>query len=257
MKKNTALALAFVLVITAFQVTSVQIKSTYAIPSTYFLYVNLVGSGSVTYNGTGVYDPGDFVHITATPAVGWEFAGWSGDLTGSASPDFILMDGNKTVTATFTETPKNIESCDSAGGKKDSFMIGDDVYGNGTGYLPQTTYDIYVVEDVTWVDGMAIPPRVPGTTTTVTTDANGNIPPTLLWSNPLTPGKYDIIVDVDSDGLYYSETDALDDNDVKVTAGFFVVPEVPLGTLTAAIGMFGALMAFVKFNRSPPKIKLK
>jgi hypothetical protein len=150
-----------------------------------------------------------------------------------------------------------IESCDSVGVKKDTFLVGDDVYANGACYRPQTTYDIYVVEDVTWVDGMAIPPRVPGTTTTVTTDANGNIPPTLLWSNPLAPGKYDIIVDVNGDGLYYAETDTLDDNDIKVTAGFFVVPEVPLGTITATIGMFGALIGFTKFKRSRPQLQLK
>ena len=103
------------------------------------------------------------------------------------------------------------------------------------------------MEDVTWVDGTAIPPRVPGTTTTVTTDAYGNIPPTLLWSNPLTPGKYDIIVDVDGDGLYYSETDALDDNDVEVTAGFFVVPEPAI--IAGLFMCFSALGTFFIYKR--------
>jgi hypothetical protein len=155
------------------------------------------------------------------------------------------MNSNKTVTCTFTEIQillPTIESCNSTGDKKDTFMVGDKVYANGTGYRPQTTYDVYVVEDVTWVDGMAIPPRVVGTATTVTSDPSGNVPATLLWSDPLTPGKYDIIVDVDGDGLYYGEVDALDDNDIKVTAGFFVVPEpgviVGLFTCFSALGMF-------------------
>jgi len=106
-----------------------------------------------------------------------------------------------------------------------------------------------LVEDVTWVDGMAIPPRVPGTATSISSDASGDIPTTLLWSNPLVAGKYDIVVDVNGDGLYYADTDALDDNDIEVTAGFFVVPELPLGTILASLSMFGALIGYVGFKR--------
>ena len=224
----------------------------------YYLSVNIIGNGVVTVNGSSPYDPGDVLRMTAFPSTGWEFAGWSVDLLGTANPELLLMDSNKTVTCTFTEIPvlmPTIESCDSVGDKKDTFMVGDKVYGNGTGYRPQTVYDIYVVEDVTWVDGMAIPPRVAGTATTVTSDAAGNVPATLLWSAPLVAGKYDIIVDVDGDGLYYAEADALDDSDIEVTAGFFVIPEVPLGTLMAAIGMFAALTGFIGFKR--PKLRLK
>jgi len=45
------------------------------------------------------------VSLTATPVVGWSFSGWSGDLTGSVNPASVTMDGNKVVTATFTENP--------------------------------------------------------------------------------------------------------------------------------------------------------
>ncbi|MCG3118584.1 MAG: hypothetical protein ALAOOOJD_00804 [bacterium] len=69
----------------------------------YNLSVNTVGSGSVGLNPAGgVYTTGTEVTLTATPAVGYEFSGWSGDLTGSTNPATITMDGNKTVTATFT-----------------------------------------------------------------------------------------------------------------------------------------------------------
>ena len=40
---------------------------------------------------------------TATPATGYEFSGWSGDITGTSNPASITMDANKNVTATFTE----------------------------------------------------------------------------------------------------------------------------------------------------------
>jgi uncharacterized repeat protein (TIGR02543 family) len=70
----------------------------------YTLTVNTVGQGSVTLNPPGgVYDDGTVVTLTAVADSGWQFANWSGDLTGSTNPDTITMDSNKTVTATFTE----------------------------------------------------------------------------------------------------------------------------------------------------------
>jgi uncharacterized repeat protein (TIGR02543 family) len=47
------------------------------------------------------YEPGTSVALTATPAQGWAFAGWSGDLTGSDNPASILLDADRTVTAHF------------------------------------------------------------------------------------------------------------------------------------------------------------
>ncbi len=50
------------------------------------------------------YRYGDVVTLTATPATGWTFGGWSGDLSGSTNPDTITISANKTVTATFSTT---------------------------------------------------------------------------------------------------------------------------------------------------------
>jgi uncharacterized repeat protein (TIGR02543 family) len=46
------------------------------------------------------------VQLTANPDSGWEFAGWSGDLSGSTNPTKITMNGNRSVTATFEEIPE-------------------------------------------------------------------------------------------------------------------------------------------------------
>jgi len=46
---------------------------------------------------------GDTVQLTANANPGWTFSAWSGDMSGSTNPDTITMDGNKTVTATFTQ----------------------------------------------------------------------------------------------------------------------------------------------------------
>jgi len=70
----------------------------------YSLTVNLVGSGSVGLNNTGPYVYGDVVELTATANANWSFSGWSEDLSGSANPETIVMDGDKTVTATFVQS---------------------------------------------------------------------------------------------------------------------------------------------------------
>lgn len=70
---------------------------------TYALTATPVGSGSVSLNNSGPYYYGDIVELTAVPAVGWRFDHWAGDLTGSTNPATILIDGNKTVTAYFTQ----------------------------------------------------------------------------------------------------------------------------------------------------------
>jgi uncharacterized repeat protein (TIGR02543 family) len=73
-------------------------------PEWYTLSVNAVGNGSVSKDPDQVvYSYGQDVELTATADPGWTFDHWSGDLTGSANPATITMDGDKTVTAYFTE----------------------------------------------------------------------------------------------------------------------------------------------------------
>lgn len=49
------------------------------------------------------YLTGSTVQITATPAPGWLFDGWSGDASGSQNPLSLLIDGPKQVSADFVE----------------------------------------------------------------------------------------------------------------------------------------------------------
>src|SRR6185369_2682892 len=68
----------------------------------YTLSINIVGAGSVgKVPSAASYAYGTSVELTATPDGGNTFVGWTGDATGSGNPDTILMDGNKSVTATF------------------------------------------------------------------------------------------------------------------------------------------------------------
>ena len=74
-------------------------------PMQYSLTVNVVGSGSVARNpGKPTYNPGEQVTLTATPGSGYSFSSWSGGASGTANPVTLTMNGNKTVTANFTQT---------------------------------------------------------------------------------------------------------------------------------------------------------
>jgi len=71
---------------------------------TYTLTVGTIGSGGVIKSPTQVsYLEGTEVTLTAVPSAGWQFSSWSGNLTGNINPATIIMDSNKTVTATFTQ----------------------------------------------------------------------------------------------------------------------------------------------------------
>jgi len=72
-------------------------------PTVYTLTVNLTGQGHVTLTPPGGQYLADTpVSLQATPAPGWAFTGWSGDLSGTANPVTLTMDSHKAVTATFT-----------------------------------------------------------------------------------------------------------------------------------------------------------
>jgi regulation of enolase protein 1 (concanavalin A-like superfamily) len=68
--------------------------------------VDPASSGTVTLTPAGgTYNAGRKVVVRATPAPGWAFTGWSGNLSGASSPDSLIVDGDKVVTALFTALP--------------------------------------------------------------------------------------------------------------------------------------------------------
>ena len=72
-------------------------------PALTFLTINADGNGSVVANPASGYTCNDIVTLTAAADVGWTFYEWSGDLSGSTSPDSITLDGNKVITSTFNQ----------------------------------------------------------------------------------------------------------------------------------------------------------
>lgn len=71
-------------------------------PIEYELKTNVVGQGRIIPQ-SGTYTEGIVVTLTATPADGYVFEGWSGDVAGTTGTIDILMDSDKTVKATFAE----------------------------------------------------------------------------------------------------------------------------------------------------------
>jgi parallel beta-helix repeat protein len=59
--------------------------------------------GTVNRDNPGPYHHGDVVQLTAVPNAGWSFANWTGDVSASTNPVSITIDGNKSVTANYTQ----------------------------------------------------------------------------------------------------------------------------------------------------------
>lgn len=61
------------------------------------------GGSTAVFPQQTSYEDGDEVTLTATPAEGFEFAGWEGDITAAESSIVILVTDDTELTATFVE----------------------------------------------------------------------------------------------------------------------------------------------------------
>lgn len=73
--------------------------------SIFQLTINTIGKGIIENSPEGnTFLKGTEVELSATPVMGWEFSGWSGDLIDTNSATTIIMNNNKNITATFEES---------------------------------------------------------------------------------------------------------------------------------------------------------
>ncbi|TMY87581.1 InlB B-repeat-containing protein, partial [Klebsiella pneumoniae] len=71
------------------------------------LTTEVVGQGTVTRAPDAAsYVAGTDVQLTAEPAAGWEFSGWSGDASGTEPTTTVTVSSPASVVATFTELPE-------------------------------------------------------------------------------------------------------------------------------------------------------
>lgn len=103
-----------------------NITANFAPTYTVTTLANLAAGGSVT--GGGVYTSGDPATLTATPAAGYAFTGWGGDVTGTANPLVVTVDSDKNVIANFIPTYTVTTSANPA---TDGTVTGGGTYNSG------------------------------------------------------------------------------------------------------------------------------
>ncbi len=100
----------------------------------YALTVQTIGQGAVLRDPwKDLYFPGQVVTMTAIADPGWAFAGWSGDLSGTANPITVTIIADTSVTATFEAEGYTLETTVVGGGTieadpdKPSYALGETV----------------------------------------------------------------------------------------------------------------------------------
>ena len=123
-----------------------------------------------TMNGGAlVYTAGTLVQLTANANLGYHFVGWGGDLTGTANPTSLTMNGNKSVTANFASGDPNmgtiivtlLPSAAAAAGVTWGFNSSD-FRASGSSY---TTWPATYALSLHPVDGWLAPPALVATIT--------------------------------------------------------------------------------------------
>lgn len=169
----------------------------------YTLSVPIDGSGSVTKNPSlATYPYGTVVQLTAIGNTGWTFSSWTGNLSGSTNPISITMNGNKSVTAHFTQNQYTLTiTLDGSGSVTKTPNQATYSYGQvvtltavpGTGYLFSSwTGDLTGTQNPTTItmNGNKViiahfqdsaPPQISGITRTTSDPLDTN--PTYGWVN--------------------------------------------------------------------------
>jgi hypothetical protein len=111
-------------------------------------------------------------------------------------------------------------STDSSGNSKATFNLTDNVYVRGQGFPADTGVTIYLIPD----GEDALPSNKVANASTTTT-STGDLPVTLVWSQPLTLGEYDIWVDANQNGAF-DDGDAWNSQAIGIYR-FNVIPEFP------------------------------
>ncbi len=122
--------------------------------------VDPTGSGSVAispaHNCTDGYILNTVVTLTANPAVGYGFTGWSGDASGSVSPVTMTMNADKMVTASFTLLPPGAFSKISPGNGAINVSSSPTLSWQGSAWATSYAYCIDTINngscDTSWVN---------------------------------------------------------------------------------------------------------
>ena len=117
----------------------------------------------------------------------------------------------------------SVWSTDSVGNSKATFNLTDSIYVRGEGLTADTSVTIYLIPDGVY----ALPSNAVANASTITT-STGDLSVTLVWSQPLTLGEYDIWVDVNQNGVF-DGADVWNSQSIGIYP-LDVIPEFPAWT---------------------------
>ena len=132
-----------------------------------------------------------------------------------------------------TAVNATVFASDSSGNEKNIFYSNETVYINANESITSgsTSVRVYVVANSdSWDNGTTLTAIIPYIT--VSTNSNGNLPLTPIWSPDTTAGSYDLAIDANNDGVYNKSIDFIDNE----TALGFQILTAPKPTLTFALG---------------------
>jgi uncharacterized repeat protein (TIGR02543 family) len=118
-------------------------------PITYILTTNANAGGTVSAGGT--FNSGATPTVTATAATGFQFNGWAGDVpTGQQNNPTItiLMDANKTVTASFSVIPQDNDDNDDNDDEDQVVVVVDEETPAGPVVLEEVVPEVVIPEVV-------------------------------------------------------------------------------------------------------------
>ena len=123
--------------------------------NTYTLGVAVVGTGTVAKSPEQAsYEHGTVVALSAAAGAGYTFTGWSGDTSGVANPLSVTMEGNKSVTATFTLNTYVLTATAGAGGAISPVGAVSVTHGSDQGFTITAGVGYHVAE--VRVDGVSV-----------------------------------------------------------------------------------------------------
>lgn len=93
------------------------------VPTRHIFTLNVVGEGSVAGGATGAYDHNTQLVLTATPAEGYHFVGWTGAVERDDLTVEVTVDAAKTLTATFEQNAADQRVVTFAGGANAAFSV--------------------------------------------------------------------------------------------------------------------------------------
>lgn len=123
-----------------------------------------------------------------------------------------------------------------AGDSKSVFNTTDDVYVTGHGFPEDTNVVIYLIPD-----GADVLPANSVADAAASTNSSGGLPVTLVWSQPLQVGEYDIWIDVNQNGVFDSG-DSWNSQSLGISAAV-IIPEFPSIILSLILMMLSLSVA--------------